>query len=116
MFFRCAINCQLTLIDICGNYLNEEKYEGKSDRGINRLVFLRNKIKIKLFHNFCKRSCWTKGWWTFLSVPMAKKCSRTPSQAPKSNRDVCNWNGCSYSVLLRIYIRNYLLFQYYFMP
>jgi hypothetical protein len=22
-FFRCAINCQLTLIDICGNYLND---------------------------------------------------------------------------------------------
>jgi len=57
MFFRCAINCQLTLIDICGNYLNEEKYEGKPDRGINHLVFLRNKIKFKLFHNFCKRSC-----------------------------------------------------------
>jgi hypothetical protein len=27
MFFRCAINCQLTLIDICGNYLNEESSE-----------------------------------------------------------------------------------------
>ncbi len=27
MFFRWAINCQPTLIDICGNYLNEESSE-----------------------------------------------------------------------------------------
>lgn len=39
MFFRCAINCQLTLIDICGNYLNGDRSSGKSDRTTNNPFF-----------------------------------------------------------------------------
>ena len=39
MFFRCAINCQPTLIDICWNYLNDDKCKGKPDRSTNNLVF-----------------------------------------------------------------------------
>jgi len=39
MFFRCAINCQPTLIDICWNYLNDDKCKGKPDRNTNNLVF-----------------------------------------------------------------------------
>ena len=39
MFFRCAINCQPTLIDISRHYLNDERHSGKSKRSINNLVF-----------------------------------------------------------------------------